>query len=125
MSDNDFLRFRDRAREVLARVRFPKFRFVVRGIGVTDTFLQIECAGTCNVTDEDLEWKGRKWLLSRHMTDGEIVQTAFKAVLTALEHEAREQFSYRGACIFDPHYDIERLVELRCSPGALKERSPA
>ena len=56
------------------------------------------------------------------MVDGEIVQTAFKAVLTALEHEARENFTYRGHSIFDPHWDVEKLVELRAKDGAIKGR---
>lgn len=77
-----------------------------------------------NVTGAPTAWRGRKWLLSDHMTDGEIVQTAFKAILTAVEHEVRETFLYKGAAIFDPHYDIEKLVELRKRPDALKERDP-
>jgi hypothetical protein len=55
---------------------------------------------------------GRKWLLSEHMVKSEIVQTAFKAVLTAEEHECREQFRYRGEPIFGAHYDVEALHEL-------------
>lgn len=78
---------------------------------------------TDNVTGVPMAWKGRKWLLSEHMTDGEIVQTAFLATLTAIEHEIRETFTYCGAAIFDPHYDIHKLVELRQRPDALKERS--
>lgn len=64
-------------------------------------------------TGAPLPWRGRKWLISEHMTDGEIVQTVFKATMTAAEHELREGFKYRGQPIFDPHYDLEKLVELR------------
>jgi hypothetical protein len=77
---------------------------------------------TDNVTGAPMAWKGRKWLMSEHMTDGEIVQTVFLATLTAIEHEIRETFTFRGAAVFDPHYDIEKLVELRQRPDALKER---
>jgi hypothetical protein len=69
-----------------------------------------------------MDWRGRKWFLSEHMTDGEVVQTALMACLAASEHEIREQFKYRGVSIFDPHYDIERLVELRKDPASIKER---
>lgn len=63
------------------------------------------------------EWqRGRKWLLSPHMTKSELVQTAFKAVLTAEEHEAREHFRYMGAVIFGPHFDVDRLAELASAP---------
>lgn len=82
-------------------------------------FLQVHCLeGKCNVTGERLAWKGRKWLLSRWMTDGEVVQTAFLATMTALEHEARENFKFDGVTVFDPHLDLEKLVEARKS-GAL------
>jgi hypothetical protein len=37
------------------------------------------------------------------------VQTALKAVLTAEEHEAREQFFYRGGAVFGPHINVDRL----------------
>ena len=89
-------------------------------------FLQVgDSAARCNVTGETTAWRGRKWLLSEHMTDGEIVQTSFLATMTAVEHEARELFTYKGRSILDPHYDIEKLVELRASPDALRERDAA
>jgi hypothetical protein len=111
-----------RFNEVLARVRYPTFYFVVSE-SKGSLYLQIQCDDKCNVTGNDTRWQSRKWLLSVHMTDGEIVQTAFKAILTALEHEAREKFTYRGFSIFDPHYDIEALVSLRSDPASTKERS--
>ena len=63
----------------------------------------------------------RKWLLSPEMTDGEVVQTAFKAVMCAMEHEVREEFTYKDAAIFGPHFDIEQLVEI-CQNGGVKVR---
>jgi hypothetical protein len=56
--------------------------------------------------------KGRKWYISSHATSAEVIQTAFKAVLSAMEHEVREQFLYKGKAIFGPHLDLEQLVEL-------------
>lgn len=85
-------------------------------------YLMVTSQDVCNVTGEPLEWKSRKWLLSRHMTDGEVIQTALKAIMTAEEHEIRERFKYKGQPVFDPHYDIDKLVELRASADALKER---
>jgi hypothetical protein len=109
-------------REILSRITFPNFTFQV--FYNPGLYLQIESADKNNVTGEDYVWRSRKWQLSQHMTDSEIVQTAFKAVLTALEHEAREQFLYRGVSVFDPHYDVERLVELRRDPASISEREP-
>jgi len=77
-------------------------------------YLQVhDPAGVCNVTGTPLPWAGRKWFLSPHMTRTEIVQTAFKAVSTALEHEMREGFLFRGESVFDPHLDVDTLVEMR------------
>lgn len=115
-----------RFEEVLSRVSLPHgWVLLVRKDGNRD-YLQIEDrAAACNVTGAPLPWRGRKWFLSPHMTDGEIVQTAFAATMAAVEHETRETFTYRGHAIFDPHYDIERLVELRAQPNALIEREKA
>ncbi len=66
---------------------------------------------------------GRKWRISRYMTASEIAQTAFKAVITSQEHIAREFFTYRGANVYSPHYDVERLFELRMSEQALDVRA--
>jgi hypothetical protein len=57
------------------------------------------------------------------MTVSEIVQTAFKATLTALEHETREKFRYRDAAIFGPHFNVERMVALAGDPSATDERA--
>lgn len=54
--------------------------------------------------------RGRKWLISEHMTDSEIVQTAFLAIKVAEEHEMRENFKFEGQCIFGPHFDLHNLA---------------
>ncbi len=52
------------------------------------------------------EFTGRKWHIDRSATRAEVVRTALKAALTWQEHEAREQFTYRGKRIHGPHFDI-------------------
>lgn len=64
---------------------------------------------------------GRKWMLSPHMTKSEIVQTAFKAVMMAEEHETREKFTYKGRTIFGPHFSVDKLAAL-CDGGAVDIR---
>jgi len=54
----------------------------------------------------------RKWLLSPWMTDSEIIQTCFKMCFTSMEHKTRENFKYKGARIFGPHFNVEDLVTL-------------
>lgn len=112
--------FYERCADVIANVTLPEgLKLEVHTTGGLKShpdvwYLQITApTGTDNVTGEAYHWKSRKWLLSQHMTTGEIVQTALKALLTALEHEAREQFRYKGEAIFDPHYDLDFLVALR------------
>jgi hypothetical protein len=50
------------------------------------------------------------------------VQTAFKCVLTSIEHEAREQFTYSGARVFGPHFDVDALAQL-CVSGSMDVRA--
>lgn len=81
-------------------------------------FLRIgDPTAICNVTGGPLPWWGRKWYVSPHMTDGEIVQTVFLAIRTAQEHELREQFKFKGMRVFDPHYDIHNLIAFIESSG--------
>lgn len=104
--------------EVLSEVSYPglDYRLVPKGEVL---FLQIHCHGTDNVTGDVMTWNSRKWYMSPHMTRSEIIQTAFLATLTALEHEAREKFKYRGVTVLDPHLDLDNLVLVK------SERVPA
>jgi hypothetical protein len=96
------------------------FKIGRKGSGM---YLQIVCKGLDNVTGEQVEWTSRKWVLSRFMVQSEFVNTVFKAVMTAEEHETRELFKFKNQSIFDPHYNVEKLVELRSSHNALEERA--
>ena len=53
---------------------------------------------------------GRKWYISKHTTESEVVLTALKALITFEEHEIREKFLYQGHAIFHPHPDIDSLI---------------
>lgn len=59
---------------------------------------------------EPAMWNSRKWYLSQHMTESEIVQTALAAALMAEEHEAREAFSYKGKHLFNPHIGVASML---------------
>jgi len=60
----------------------------------------------CTFTGEQAMQEGRKWFVSTHCTPSDVVRTAFKAVSTWAEHEAREEFKYKGVRVFGPHYDL-------------------
>lgn len=103
----------------LSRVRHPGYSFFIQGDFSRDTqpcYLQARFMAPCSRTGEQQPQLTRKWQLSEHMTPSEIVQTAFKCVLTSIEHEAREQFTYDDAPIFGPHFDIDDLGAL-CHRG--------
>jgi hypothetical protein len=104
---------------ILVRLHFPGYKFklgnfIDRMVSVV-YFLQAEFHAPCADTGKLTLQKSRKWYLSEHMTESEVVQTAFKCVLTAIEHEAREQFKYKGQAIFGPHFNVNDLVELAAS----------
>ena len=98
--------------DLIGAVECGDFVFVLRTTGDSRPYLQIQCEDKCTVTGDDYRWHGRKWQLSWHMTDSEVVQTCWLAAKTAMEHELRERFKWEGECIFRPHFDIRALHEI-------------
>lgn len=91
-------------KKILTNIRYKDWEF-----HVGDDYVQVRFLARCAKTGVH-EWQsGRKWRISEHMTKSELVQTVFKAVVTAEEHEARENFFYRSRPIFGPHYDVDVL----------------
>lgn len=101
-----------KVREILDQVSYKDWAFEIGQGGPGDFWLQVVFAAVDPETGGPQRQTGRKWRLSRFMTRSEIVQTALKAVLTAEEHEAREQFLYRGLAVFGPHIDVDALVAI-------------
>ena len=100
-----------RAAVLLQRVEFQSYAFSVSE-GHGGVYLKADYDEPDTYTGVVERQHTRKWLLSPHMTDSEIVQTAFKLCLTSMEHRARESFTYKGARIFGPHFDVEDLARL-------------
>ncbi len=98
--------------KILADCRYKGWEFEVHEVNTGETWLQLTWVGPDTDTDAYAELRSRKWKLSPFMTKSEVVQTAFKAVMTAEEHETREAFKYRGKAIFGPHLDIDALWEI-------------
>jgi hypothetical protein len=98
-------------RATLAEAQFRDYQFVVTP--ALDGFqLQLQVEEPDVHTGVSATLRGRPWLISRHATKSEIIQTAFTAVTTWQEHEAREHFRYRDAQIFGPHFNVDQLAEL-------------
>jgi hypothetical protein len=68
-------------------------------------------------------WTSRKWYVSPHSTTSEVVLTVLKCWLTLLEHEGREGFTYKGETVFNPHVNVETLVDLCRGKGAEDRRA--
>ena len=81
-------------------------------------YLQIHSTGP----KKSDNWHGRKWWLSFHMTDQEVIGTCFRAVNGASEYEVRRRFRYRGEPIYQGHLDPEALVEL-CRARRFQQRA--
>lgn len=94
-------------REILKSIRYPHYEFFVNE-DMGRMYLQARHPGG---PPGGLQHT-RKWYVSMHACKNEIVQTALKLVLTSVEHEAREMFTYRGKKIFGPHFDVDMLVEI-------------
>ena len=95
---------------ILDHVRYRDWEFHAIEQSNGEVFLQLSWVGPDTDTDEYAELKSRKWKLSAWMTKSEVVQTAFKAVMTAEEHETREAFKYRNVAIFGPHFDVDEMA---------------
>lgn len=104
-----------RANAVIARCAFGKYRITAResngGVFVQATYDDADI-----YTGRIEKQHTRKWLLSPQMTDSEIVGTVFKMCLTSYEHRALELFTYCGARIYGPHFDVDDLARL-CLDG--------
>jgi hypothetical protein len=74
-------------------------------------YLRCFCpGGRCNRTGALVPWRGRKWRLSQHMTDMEVVNTAFLAVMACYEHELRELFKVDGVAVMNSHRDLHEVI---------------
>lgn len=98
--------------EILADVKYLDWHVDVHEDALGQLYLQVSFLAEDSVTHSLETQKGRKWILSPYMTRTEVISTAWKAILAAVEHEARENFRYRGKAIFGPHIDVEALWEL-------------
>ena len=97
--------------EIVNNINFCNWIFYI-GSKNDVPYLQVQFIAANNDTGIVELQKCRKWQLSYYMTTSEIIRTAFKAVLAAVEHEAAENFLYKNVRIFNPHVDVEALVEI-------------
>lgn len=85
-----------RVQALLGDISCGELRFVVDGMR-----LRVERGEGLN---------GRWWLMEPGVSESDVVRTAFKAAITWEEHELRERFRYKGAAVFGPHIELDRLL---------------
>ena len=93
---------------LLANVSYKDWDIVFREEGARP-YLQIQFMAPDSFTGVVERQYCRKWMLSRFMTDSEVVRTAYKAIEAAVIHEMQEDFRFLGEPVFRPHFDIMAL----------------
>lgn len=88
------------------------WEFFLGGVEPKNYYLQIQFWATDVETGQRNFQHCRKWIISRFMTETEIVETAWKAVEAAILHEARENFTYHNQRVFSPHFDVKERIRL-------------
>lgn len=117
---------RERVDSILHRIQYRDWRFRVGWEGDNSPiWIQVIFDAISTKTGAIEEQHGRKWQISSHAVASEVVKTAWLAVQTAIEHEAREAFRFDGEAIFGPHIDVSalhsvaRVHERRPEPSSL------
>lgn len=97
---------------MLAEIDYKQHRFMV---DTTDGgfFIRTRCEEEDVRNGEITVQFGRRWFISENASRGDVVRTAFKAIMTWEEHEVREYFLYKGQRIFDPHFDLDDYATYR------------
>lgn len=99
------------ARQILKGVKFPEYTFeIVEREG--RAFLRAWYWDKDTVTGKREKQYTRKWDVPAYIEKSELVQTAFKCIVTSMEHRAREGFTYNGEAILNPHFNCDDLWKL-------------
>lgn len=100
--------------ELINEVEYKDWKFYIDQRADCFT-LQIKFYDVCIITNEIELQSCRKWFLSQHMTDNEIIRTAYLAVEVAERHEMCEKFKYGNKLINNPHFDVLQMGDLPTS----------
>jgi hypothetical protein len=98
------------AKEAVAECSYPEYTIeVVESATTKAVYLRARFLEADTLTGENQMQFTRRWSLSPEMSKSEIVATAFKCIMTSMEHRVREFFLYRNRAIYMPHYDVDTL----------------
>lgn len=96
---------------IIDKISYKNWTFKVQEKGSGFLF-QASFYGPDAKTGEMSLQKCRKWYVSPHACEGEIVRTVYKGIEAAEIHELQERFKYCGQTIFSPHLHPEDLAIL-------------
>lgn len=107
---------------------------IVRNVSFMDRSLRLGVMGhgyflQVQYLEEDINTgkvelqKARKWYVSPWATETEIVETAFKACRTSMDHVLKEHFLYKGRRVYSPHFGINARIAM-CDNEAFDSRPP-
>ena len=95
---------------ILAQIKYKDWFIEIYSHPVEYT-IRMSWFDTCSVTGKREIQHSREWLLQDLTEDG-IVQTVFKAIANAEEHEVKERFRYKGKRLFNPHVTVANLLKV-------------
>lgn len=108
--------------QIVKQVQFQDREFVVHALG-NGFYLQVQYREADIETGVVEKQYARKWYIEPDATETQIVETAFKACRTSMEHVLKEHFTYQGRRVYSPHFDIKArlaLCDAECFDGNQK-----
>jgi hypothetical protein len=96
---------------IVSKITYRNWDFRIHDKGDGFLIQAVWMAPDANTGKMELQ-KGRKWYVSSHACEGEIIRTIYKIVEAAEIHEMQEHFKYCGQKIFNPHLHPEDLALL-------------
>jgi len=90
---------------ILEKIRYKNWKLIAQIY--TDCYVIKWVFLEKNVTDSYdnnlYEQHCRKWFISKHSTESEVIRSAYLAAIQAEMHECAEQFQFDNVRLFDPH----------------------
>ncbi len=97
-------------RKVLELCQYPGYTFHLTEVMYDSPYLVCTYDEPNAETGKTEERVTRRWLLTLDTTPSELVETAFRCVLTATERRVKETFTYRGRTVMCLSHEVEMLV---------------
>jgi hypothetical protein len=106
--------------EILDAIKIPGHKILLHQKG--DGYLvQLAYADPDVETGKMQLQKTRKWYLSAHMTESEVVESVWAAYKRSMVHRASENFTYYGKRVYSQHFDVNARIQM-CRDHAMDRR---